>query len=210
MIGTDLMAALATTNFKVQGNLFPHLRVAIWATLSSSPKHQDGFSKLLTKSDVEKLRSNTMSDKIKKAEKMLADSWQVTPALEMDHVTKAYGRLCVRSILFLLSKQKYAREEHEYQDLSEILQAFTNDMKAKPSVALANPADQEEMQVTDTSQATAKNMALLQNQHVKLNQMHLGFTKSCVHTMLSPCCYFFCHFQTCQVPMQQGVPGQSF
>eukprot|EP00435_Cladocopium_sp_Y103_P036891 s4034_g9.t1 len=176
MIGSDLMSALATTNFKVQGCVFPHLRVAIWATLSSSSKHQDGFSKLLNKSDVEKLRSNTMSDKIKSTEKILADSWKVIqdPALDVDHVTKAYGRLCVRCILFLLSKQKFSREEHEYQNLPEIVQAFSDEMKARPSMTLANSLDEEELQVTDTSQATAKNIALLQNQHVKLNQMHLG------------------------------------
>ena len=163
MIGHDLMAALATTNFKVQGCVFPHLRVAIWATLSSSSKNQDGFSKILTKSDVEKLRSNNMSEKIMSTETILADSWKVTqdPDLDLDHVTKAYGRLCVRSILFLVSKQKFSREDHEYQSMAEIVQAF---------------GDQEEMQVTDTSQATPKSMALLQNQHVKLHQMQLACT----------------------------------
>ena len=178
MIGHDLMAALATTNFKVQGCVFPHLRVAIWATLSSSSKNQDGFSKILTNSDVEKLRSNNMSEKIMSTETILADSWKVTqdPDLDLDHVTKAYGRLCVRSILFLVSKQKFSREDHEYQSMAEIVQAFGEEMKAKPSMALATHQDQEEMQVTDTSQATPKSMALLQNQHVKLHQMQLACT----------------------------------
>ena len=95
------MAALATTNFRVQGCVFPHLRVAIWATLSSSSKNQDGFSKILTKSDVEKLRAPNMSGKIMSTETMLADSWKVAqdPALDKDNATKTMPpRLMVGSV----------------------------------------------------------------------------------------------------------------
>ena len=76
MIGAELMSAIATTNFRVPGQVFPHLRVALWANMASTDKHQDGFSKVLNKSDVEKLRGQNLAEKIQACEGHLAEAWK--------------------------------------------------------------------------------------------------------------------------------------
>ena len=50
MMGQDMMEQLAMTDFKHPTQVFPYVRCAIWATM------QDGYAKILTKQDLDKLR----------------------------------------------------------------------------------------------------------------------------------------------------------
>ena len=45
---------------------------------------------------------------------------------------KVFGRLCLRTILHLLSKEKSGRDTTEFASLGEISDAFTNDLKEMP------------------------------------------------------------------------------
>ena len=42
LVGQDLMESLAYTNFKQPGEVFTLCRIALWATMLTTWKHQDG------------------------------------------------------------------------------------------------------------------------------------------------------------------------
>ncbi|CAK9094208.1 Uncharacterized protein SCF082_LOCUS44288, partial [Durusdinium trenchii] len=113
----DFFHALAHTDFKVSGQVFPMVRMGLWATMLTNPqKSQDGFAKVFTKADIEKLRSHLSIEKTKQAETMLAKAWEtyqelVTKNSQMElHYTKCFGKFTVRLLLFLTQKQEVSKE----------------------------------------------------------------------------------------------------
>jgi hypothetical protein len=64
LVGQGLLEALAYTNFKQPGQAFPLCRIAVWCTMLTTWKHQDGIQKLITRADVEKLKSKTNIPKL--------------------------------------------------------------------------------------------------------------------------------------------------
>ncbi|CAJ1451473.1 unnamed protein product [Effrenium voratum] len=73
LVGTELMSTLATLDFRQATCIFPMIRVACWACMLTSPRAQDGFSRILTVNDLQKLKSPGMIAQVIQAEEMLQE-----------------------------------------------------------------------------------------------------------------------------------------
>lgn len=72
-----IYATLAHMDFKRPGNMFPLARMAAWATMvTSSHKATDGLAKILTVTDVQKLKSQSSMAMTEEAELVLQDAWK--------------------------------------------------------------------------------------------------------------------------------------
>ena len=185
LVGQDLMESLAYTNFKQPGEVFTLCRIALWATMLTTWKHQDGIQKLVTKADIEKLKSKTNISKLQLAERQLQGALDVVEKCQdQQHATKCLGRMMIRTILFILQKQKWGKETSKtWKTQDEILEAFTQEM-ANPKVESLQAA--EPLVPRDLAKASSQDMALFQNPHIKLNKLHLAL-QNCFYSHT----YFF-------------------
>ena len=148
LLGGDFFHALAHTDFKVSGQVFLMVRMGLWATMLTNPqKSQDGFAKVFTKADIEKLRSHQSIEKTKQAETMLAKAWEtyqelVTKNSQMElHYTKCFGKFTVRLLLFLTQKQKVSKEAKSWDSMEDILKAFTEEVQNPPASSSTGPGE---------------------------------------------------------------------
>ena len=121
-VGQDVLEAMCYTNFKVTGEIFPMLRVAMWCTILGTNKHQDNIQRILTKADLDKLKAANAKEKVITAEHQLLGAWPIvakTTVEDQTHSYKCFGRMCARTILFLVGKQKHSRESKVYEDLAK-------------------------------------------------------------------------------------------
>ena len=157
--------------------MFPHLRTAIWATQLTGTSFQDGFAKTLGVGDIAKLKSPNMRAQLLLCEKQLHDAWTVIShglGLDSALAIKCYGRMNVRSILLLTKKEKFSREKKsEYESLQAIMEAFVEELANPPSTHNVAQAKPKAMPVANLVEADAKTMALHQNTHIQLGNMHL-------------------------------------
>lgn len=179
----DLLEGICHTNFRVSGQLFPLLRIALWATMLSTNKHQNNIQKLITKADIEKLRSPSYTAKIEELEAKLQASWKIAIIhADQKKATEAMGKLMIRSILLLLNKQKHSRESIQFEDQTAVLEAFSQEMTSSGPASFNAPAGaEEEEKPTDVMAASSKEIALMQYPHIKLNGkqlVHLYFLYS--------------------------------
>ena len=86
----------------------------------------------------------------------------------------AFGRLCVRVCLHVLNKEKAGREPDGFEDLQEIAGKFTEDLQGMAQVQAAASPSSTAIQVSNVLSASKAELALLQNKHIKVNEMHLG------------------------------------
>ena len=84
---------------------------------------------------------------------------------------KSFGKMAVRTILFLTAKQKMSRETTTYEDLAAILVQFTKDVQQGGIPTQA--AKEEDLKVTNVIDASPQVIAFLQAEHMKLNGLHL-------------------------------------
>lgn len=82
----------------------------------------------------------------------------------------AFGRLRCRVCLFLTNKQRLSRENVEYQSLTDIAALFTKELKDGPPSAATEETVEERS--IDVLKASGTEKALLQNQHLKMGEMH--------------------------------------
>ena len=129
--------------------------------------------KLVTKADIEKLKSKTNISKLQLAERQLQGALDVVEKCQdQQHATKCLGRMMIRTILFILQKQKCGKETSKtWKTQDEILEAFTQEM-ANPKVESLQAA--EPLVPRDLAKASSQDMALFQNPHIKLNKLHLA------------------------------------
>lgn len=69
MLGTDFTHAIAYTDFGSKESTFPLVRMMLVACNLSSNKQEDGFARLLVKSDVDKLKAPSQKENLMLAEK---------------------------------------------------------------------------------------------------------------------------------------------
>ena len=188
MVGQDLMASLANMDFRVSGQLFPFIRMAAWATMvTGSHKATDGFAKILSRGDLDKLKSHGTIAKTKEAEEVLLDAWKTMEkciqqakdngqALQEGHYQKAFGKLAIRIILFLCQKQKHSREPTKTWDsIQEILKQFTTDCQNQENTGNATATESSgAKEIKDLLTATPQTMALFQNNHLKIGYVCPG------------------------------------
>ena len=127
-LGEEYMDALAFTHFSDPSSTYPLLRASLWAASMSSPKSADSISKLLTKSDIEKLKSSGMKTQIKTAETLLSLSWNLlskTGNLHEKKGVQAMGRMMIRTALLLVKKEAKGKEGKTFGTLQKVHEAFT-------------------------------------------------------------------------------------
>ena len=180
LMGQDFFHGLARAEFKADHTtVFPHMRTAMWATGLTTSKTSDGIQKLLQKSDIDRLKNATLFPNMQKAEDMLKDCWSMTKAASAmsaeDHrvATKAFGLVCIRLTLHLLSKEKHARESRKFDTMEEIVSQFGQDLKKSPAPA---PSSSTSTTVANLLVAKPKDIALLQHSHIELNELHLDIS----------------------------------
>lgn len=145
----------------------------------------DGFSKLVFKSDFDKIKG-VLASKAAQVESMLETAWKAVQASHSAADVKfaAYGNLQVRPLLFLLNKQKYSRDAATYETYEEIVDDFQLELVGKAAVkqiaASQDPStDKSQSSVEDLVGATPAKIALLQNPHIGLGKQYLAFISCC-------------------------------
>ena len=119
LMGQEFTQALTMLDFKQPDCVYPFIRASAWATMLTTSKSSDGFAKVLHCHDLDKLKSNNVFPKVQLAERMLQDAWKTMQSCQKDgscsesHANKCFGRMAVRTILFLTCKQKFAREAND-------------------------------------------------------------------------------------------------
>ena len=125
MLGEEFMLAIVRTNFGSRETTFPVCRAMLVSANLSSPKHQDGISKLLVKSDVLKLSSQ--KDQLlacEKMGKMLVEQNLQSPDFQDPTAVKILGRFFIRTALYLTRKEGKGREAQTYGSLAKIHEQY--------------------------------------------------------------------------------------
>ncbi|CAL1171611.1 unnamed protein product [Cladocopium goreaui] len=173
LLGEEMMKSIAYMEFKGSTSLYPFLR---WASMMCSNRSSDGYSKLLNKSDCEKLKNAAFKAQVDMAEQALADGWEVIQKSTAEQATKlaAFGRLCTRLTLHVLKKEKHGREPAGHESINAICTLFAADLAggAKPSVRKEEAKPTVELEVKNVLASTPAELALLQNPHMKQGQLY--------------------------------------
>ncbi len=195
LLGSQIMATIVSLDFKDPNSIYPFLRTAIWVTMLASGSSRDGFATMLTKGDLEKLKSPSIFAQVAKAESILCDAYQFFHTMQGSHeqesrFIKCLGRLNVRTILFLTQKQKQSRENKTWDSLADILQAFSDELH--PSESATASSSSQSMIVCNAISASPKTLAMLQNIHMKLGNLYLRFKLNLkllheMHTIIETC-----------------------
>lgn len=171
------MNHLAMYDFKITGKTLALTRMALAATILTSKKSNDGISKLIFKSDLDKMKGKDMTSKL---DDMLNTMWPEASKNEKNGGYIAFGRASVHMVLHLLGKEKLAKKE-TFESITEIVEAFQQELKdgASSLVQLALPADASASSapgpdVKDLVTCSNKEIAMLQNDHIKQGDKHLG------------------------------------
>ena len=220
---------LSSCDFKQASTPFPFLRIALACCQLTAPRTQckDGFSKLINRSDFDRLKSKKMSDSILAAEQLMSAGWSAVEAsgLGMDRVALPFGRFQVRLCLHLLGKENKGREGTKHKDMSEIQEKFASEMMSSQGAVVQLPSAQGEGGQPQSSSAAASvqslgeasdviAIVLNQHKHVKVGK---GYTiqkedpgKVWLLTEVTATVGKLVHKPFFQGPEQRGVPHSQF
>ena len=87
-VWAEFVRAVSYSDFRVDGNLLPCIRVALRAAQVASPKAVDKVAKLLSKADVDKLRGMKDKSMLMEAETLLQGCWKTVQAASLDSKQK--------------------------------------------------------------------------------------------------------------------------
>ena len=173
LIGEEIMHYLAHFDFKVEGKPLIMTRIALLHAILSSTKTSDGYSKLVVKADFDKMKGS-LNKKVIEVEGLLKTAWATCcSATQQEHVCVAYGRLNVRLILLLLSKQKFTRDKFEMESFTEIVALFSEELQGNfksniPKAQGQSPGGK----IEDLVGASAAQVAQFQHHHIKIGSMY--------------------------------------
>ena len=89
----------------------------------------------------------------------------------------SFGNLCVRAVLHLLGKEKMGREPKGFHDLKEIGRKFVDDLNSKGKKAECDDSKKDEgFTMHNLVDASASQVAMVQNDHMEVDKLYLGFT----------------------------------
>ena len=185
-LGEDMMRQISYLDFQEPSCQFPLLRAGLVACQLTSPLVRDGVSKLLSKSDLDKLKASSNRANIIRAEDILNDAWKILlHCKDKPELKVSFGRLLVRTILFLTGKEKSGREGKSYKDLNEICGMFTADVstQSQQSSSSSNPASSSD-KPANLLALSAGEQALLQNKHLKKMEKLHGCILYCLMLLL--------------------------
>ena len=158
LLGSEFFSAIAGTDFGSKETTFPLVRAMLVAANLSSPISQDGYSRLLVKSDVEKLKQKSMLEKMHLAERLATmelKNVETSPGglLGKDNV-KTLGKFFIRCALWLVKKQGKGREKATYESLEAIHGALQEDRRkvvagAPSSSSVATHASEKPLSLQD-------------------------------------------------------------
>ena len=112
---------------------------------------------------------------------LLHDSWNLYLASNVKKNIKAacYGRLCVRSILHLTGREKFGKEPKGFENLEAIAKLFIEELekiKSSNSAASSSAALSDDgLKIENVVGAAPAQVALLQNQNMKIGLLSLGW-----------------------------------
>ncbi|CAE7026703.1 unnamed protein product [Symbiodinium sp. CCMP2592] len=159
-LGEEFMSTVAGLRFAGQERSHAFARAAMIATNLTATKVVDGVARLLNKSDVSRLCAKGMEDAVKDWEELLARAWahtqNVTEASARAKAVECFGRLMVRSTLFMCKKEKSGQEGLEHGSLANLLTLYEHEMGGKS--AGATPAAATKDGPSDAAPATLENM----------------------------------------------------
>ena len=82
-----------------------------------------------------------------------------------------FGRLCVRTVLHVLNKEKVGREPKGFENLNAIGELYAKELMGHESEAASHSvSDESQQSVRDVLKATPQELALLQNQHMQMGE----------------------------------------
>ncbi|CAE7708965.1 unnamed protein product [Symbiodinium sp. CCMP2592] len=159
-LGEEFISTVAGLRFAGQERSHAFARAAMIATNLTATKVVDGVARLLNKSDVSRLCAKGMEDAVKDWEELLSRAWahtqNVTEASARAKAIECFGRLMVRSTLFMCKKEKSGQEGLEHVSLANLLTLYEHEMGGKS--AGATPAAPTKDGQSDAAPATLENM----------------------------------------------------
>ena len=85
----------------------------------------------------------------------------------------------MRLMFFLTQKQKMPKETKSRDSMHDILAAFTQEVQIPPTPSSTGPGEPTTavaLEVKDMLKASPKEVAQLQNHHLKIEALHLGIS----------------------------------
>lgn len=157
MLGADFTHAIAYTDFGSKESTFPLVRMMLVACNLSSNKQEDGFARLLVKSDVDKLKAPSQKENLMLAEKQarLVISQLGEDVFQKENV-KLLARFLIRCALWLCKKEGKGREASVFGSVAAIHKAFEEEQQGPAAPAGAASAGSAAPSQVQTLQAGEK------------------------------------------------------
>ena len=174
-LGEEYMSTVATLKFSGQERSHAMARAALIATNLTATRVVDGIARLLTKGDISKLAGKSMEESVKQWEDLLGRAWsrtsQVADGPGRAKALECFGRLMVRTTLFMCKKETAGQEGLEHGSLGAILSLYEAEM-GMPSSGTRTASEQP-------SAAEPAGLATLEEMQdpvylMKLQGYHLG------------------------------------
>ncbi|CAE7576580.1 unnamed protein product [Symbiodinium sp. CCMP2592] len=172
-LGQEFTQLITYFDFKLEANLAPCFRVACMAAQLASPKVQDQFAKLLVKADLDRIKSKSKPELLE-AERLLKDAWVATqnaPLKDGERYT-VFGRCCVRTVLYLSQKQKFGRENKEWNSLEEINQALATELLGPKGTSSSAAPTASPSKVANLLEASPSTVAMMQHPHLEVGGLY--------------------------------------
>ena len=180
-VGAEMMGYLSHFDFRVQDTKLPMCRVALLSTMLTTKKHADGLSKIIFKADMDKMKG-TYKDNTIKMEGVLKKGWdQMNQSSSSKPLAAlAFGKLCVRMTLHLLSKEKFSRDA-PFESFAKIVDQFHEDLldvnlkaSSSSSVAATPAQPNQKNAVQDMLNAKAADVAKLEHPHLEVAGLYVN------------------------------------
>ena len=170
LLGEDFVRAVAHTEIKEES--MPFVRAACLAAQLTSPKVKDGFARLLSPGDVERLKTPGAQVRAREAEAAFRLGWplyQQARGMDKEGCVPAFGRFLVRGILWLLQKEKHGREKVEFPDMAAISSAYAREVQGAPT-----PAGAQASRRAPSSGRAALAMSLKDCENPAVHALHVN------------------------------------
>lgn len=169
LIGSEMMHHLSHFDFRMDNNRLPMTRAALLCCMLTTKKCENGLSRLVYKSDLDKLKG-ALKSKTKSMEDILKNAWEHCQQRNSDGARMAWGKLGCRVVLHILGKEKHSRDP-PFESVEDIVKMFGDEVQgssAQSAAASSNAETGQGPEVKDLLSASSSELALLDNPHLKL------------------------------------------
>ena len=152
-LGEEYMSTVAGLKFSGQERSHAMARAALIATNLTATRVVDGIARLLNKGDISKLGGKPMQESVEQWEELLGRAWSRTSKVPKGpgraKALDCFGRLMVRTTLFMCKKEKAGLEAVEHGSLAAILSLYEAEMGSSGTAAAATASLQASEEVSD-------------------------------------------------------------